>query len=106
MSKDGKCQCKKSAQANGLNRDASVCEVCSKYVSYTIEEKINLREGREDSIDSFGFHVRGDAPVIISHVEINSLADVCIKHNHFYFLVAKKNRIYIFYYLAWWNQRG
>lgn len=30
----------------------------------------------KDEIESFGFHVRGDAPVIISHVEINSLADV------------------------------
>ncbi|XP_037932481.1 rhophilin-2-like [Teleopsis dalmanni] len=29
----------------------------------------------KDEIDSFGFHVRGDAPVIIAHVEINSLAD-------------------------------
>ncbi|XP_037938954.1 rhophilin-2-like [Teleopsis dalmanni] len=30
----------------------------------------------KDEIDSFGFHVRGDAPVIIAHVEINSLADL------------------------------
>lgn len=30
----------------------------------------------KDEIESFGFHVRGDAPVIISHVEINSLADL------------------------------
>ncbi|XP_038115454.1 rhophilin-2 isoform X2 [Culex quinquefasciatus] len=29
-----------------------------------------------DNFESFGFHVRGDAPVMISSVEINSLADL------------------------------
>ena len=43
----------------------------------------SAREGHEvgcslyrEELESFGFHVRGDAPVIIAHVEINSLADV------------------------------
>lgn len=30
----------------------------------------------KDDVDCFGFHVRGDAPVIIAHVEMNSLADL------------------------------
>lgn len=30
----------------------------------------------KEELENFGFHVRGDAPVIIAHVEINSLADV------------------------------
>ncbi|XP_058826958.1 rhophilin-2 isoform X1 [Topomyia yanbarensis] len=32
--------------------------------------------GGVDSFESFGFHIRGDAPVMISTVEINSLADL------------------------------
>lgn len=58
------CSCKRSSY------DYS-CDMCSKYNggdSY----------GKDDNAESFGFHVRGDAPVIISHVEINSLADVRI----------------------------
>ena len=30
----------------------------------------------KEEIESFGFHVQGDAPVMIAHVDINSLADV------------------------------
>ncbi|XP_052849575.1 rhophilin-2-A isoform X2 [Drosophila gunungcola] len=30
----------------------------------------------KEEFENFGFHVRGDAPVIIAHVEINSLADL------------------------------
>ncbi|XP_075158722.1 GTP-Rho-binding protein rhophilin isoform X1 [Haematobia irritans] len=30
----------------------------------------------KEEIESFGFHVQGDAPVMIAHVEINSLADL------------------------------
>ncbi|EDW65960.2 rhophilin-2 isoform X1 [Drosophila virilis] len=30
----------------------------------------------KEELENFGFHVRGDAPVIIAHVEINSLADL------------------------------
>ncbi|BFG01139.1 rhophilin-2 [Drosophila madeirensis] len=30
----------------------------------------------KEEMENFGFHVRGDAPVIIAHVEINSLADL------------------------------
>lgn len=32
----------------------------------------------KEEVESFGFHVQGDAPVMIAHVEINSLADVSI----------------------------
>ncbi|KAH8361213.1 hypothetical protein KR200_001802 [Drosophila serrata] len=32
--------------------------------------------GFKEEFENFGFHVRGDAPVIIAHVEINSLADL------------------------------
>lgn len=32
----------------------------------------------KEELENFGFHVRGDAPVIIAHVEINSLADVSL----------------------------
>ncbi|XP_018784819.1 PREDICTED: rhophilin-2 isoform X1 [Bactrocera latifrons] len=37
--------------------------------------EVGCSQYKED-VESFGFHVRGDAPVIIAHVEINSLADL------------------------------
>ncbi|GAB0094423.1 rhophilin-2 [Sergentomyia squamirostris] len=69
----GCCQCKKSSSF-----DSGRCEVCAKYITYTADESSNKEEtaSNDDSIESFGFHVRGDAPVIISYVEMNSLADL------------------------------
>jgi hypothetical protein len=39
------------------------------------DEKKKLESGQQSLID-FGFRLKGDAPVMISRVEINSLADV------------------------------
>jgi hypothetical protein len=39
------------------------------------DEKEKLESGQQSLID-FGFRLKGDAPVMISRVEINSLADV------------------------------
>lgn len=69
-SKSPGCQCKRAIYDGQ-------CEVCSKYVVYSNED--NNSNIKDDTAESFGFHVRGDAPVILSHVEINSLADVSFK---------------------------
>jgi len=42
----------------------------------------------KEEFENFGFHVRGDAPVIIAHVEINSLADVSKCHFHRFVFVV------------------
>lgn len=64
--KNRKCQCKKSITGDGQ------CEVCAKYSTFSPDDR------SEDSPEGFGFLARGDAPVIISNVEINSLADVSL----------------------------
>lgn len=72
--KNRKCQCKKSVVADGQ------CEVCSKYSTFSPDDR------SEDTPEGFGFLARGDAPVIISNVEINSLADVSFGfHFSFFF---------------------
>lgn len=63
------CHCRTKCSVDGQ------CDVCSKYSTYT-EESNSSRD--ECGAESFGFHVRGDAPVIISYVEHNSLADVSV----------------------------
>lgn len=75
------CQCKRSICGS---YDPGLCEICSKYINYTeVKDFKAVNEDGGDRIDknlnnveSFGFHVRGDAPVIISYIELNSLADV------------------------------
>jgi hypothetical protein len=44
------------------------------------DEKEKLESGQQSLID-FGFRLKGDAPVMISRVEINSLADVSFQEN-------------------------
>lgn len=41
-----------------------------------VASEYNVANGKED--EGFGFSVRGDAPVVIAGVELNSLADVSI----------------------------
>ncbi|XP_059618504.1 rhophilin-1 [Phlebotomus argentipes] len=67
----GRCQCKKSP-----TYDSGRCEVCAKYIAFTAEDSSSKNQSSKDNVESFGFHVRGDAPVIISYVELNSLADL------------------------------
>ncbi|XP_055711132.1 rhophilin-2 isoform X2 [Phlebotomus papatasi] len=75
MNVGGRCQCKKSS-----SYDSGRCEVCTKYITYTADDSSGKDQqnqpSNQDNVESFGFHVRGDAPVIISYVEINSLADL------------------------------
>ncbi|XP_065072853.1 rhophilin-2 isoform X2 [Ochlerotatus camptorhynchus] len=81
-----KCQCNKTNYYN----DVRACDVCFKDVCNVSDADYRSRkltqmpssEGSDcsssgvDHFESFGFHVRGDAPVMISSVEINSLADL------------------------------
>lgn len=64
------CNCKRTSYEGQ-------CEVCSKYIAYSSDDG-SVIDAKDDGAESFGFHVRGDAPVIISHVDINSLADVSV----------------------------
>lgn len=91
-----KCQC--GNKTNYYN-DLRSCDVCFKNVSNASDVMVGASAspvangsgssaaGSEcggdsgsgssvDNFESFGFHVRGDAPVMISSVEINSLADL------------------------------
>nr|XP_029710552.1 rhophilin-2 isoform X1 [Aedes albopictus] len=87
----GKCQCNKTNYYN----DVRACDVCFKDVCNISEGDFRARKkltqmpssdgsnssssggsSNVDSFESFGFHVRGDAPVMISTVDINSLADL------------------------------
>lgn len=80
------CHCKRSICGS---YDPGLCEICSKYINMSDTAAQRTRDEEEEqqgngqrfdknNVESFGFHVRGDAPVIISYVEINSLADVGI----------------------------
>lgn len=60
------CECKSSSVIRG-----NETRVCSKCLSSD-----STKNDDSESFESFGFHIRGDAPVIISHVDINSLADL------------------------------
>uniref|UniRef100_A0A7M4Y2U7 Rhophilin n=1 Tax=Anopheles funestus TaxID=62324 RepID=A0A7M4Y2U7_ANOFN len=84
----GRC-CGECANKTNYYNDSRACEVCLKDVCNVSEREfreLKLQDGEqqtyrtegEDSrdISSFGFNVRGDAPVMISTVEINSLADL------------------------------
>ncbi|XP_055551519.1 rhophilin-2 isoform X1 [Wyeomyia smithii] len=88
-----KCQCNKTNYYNDLRS----CDVCFKNVCNASESDYHRQQshhrsaiglnvaqsidgsdysGTIDSFESFGFHVRSDAPVMVSNVEINSLADL------------------------------
>lgn len=95
------CHCKKSTY------DAN-CEVCLKYTTYSGDESLTTTNNviaKEDAAESFGFHVRGNAPVIIPHVELNSLADVSLNREepNWDEFCYKNNRI--FYILVGWYER-
>lgn len=71
---NAKCKCGKSS----YNDDNEPCNVCSKYTIYGNNTNNDDISNSSNSADSFGINVRGDAPVIIANVDINSLADVSI----------------------------
>lgn len=93
------CHCKRSICGS---YDPGLCEICSKYINMSEGmgrsdkedqeaegEDVNGERFDKNNVESFGFHVRGDAPVIISYVEINSLADLAgIKEGDFIVEIA------------------
>lgn len=72
---NAKCKCGKSSFND--DNEAS-CNICSKYTIYGNNTNNDGICSSSNSVDSFGINVRGDAPVIIANVDINSLADVSI----------------------------
>ncbi|XP_053658699.1 rhophilin-2 [Anopheles marshallii] len=84
----GRC-CGECANKTNYYNDSRACEVCLKDVCNVSEREfreLKLQDSEQQAhsadsedgrdISSFGFNVRGDAPVMISTVEINSLADL------------------------------
>uniref|UniRef100_A0A182N0B8 Rhophilin n=1 Tax=Anopheles dirus TaxID=7168 RepID=A0A182N0B8_9DIPT len=91
----GRC-CGECANKTNYYNDSRACEVCLKDVCNVSEREfrdLKLQEGEQQQqqqqagagggldgedrdIGSFGFNIRGDAPVMIATVEINSLADL------------------------------
>lgn len=71
----GECICKRSSSSGGGGNKANnvTCEVCQKYTTHRYEDTKNVTAN--DNVE-YGFQLRGDAPVIISYVDMNSLADV------------------------------
>lgn len=68
----GECVCKRGSGS----KSNAACEVCQKYTTHRYEDtKIATKN---DNVE-YGFQLRGDAPVIISYVDMNSLADVSWK---------------------------
>uniref|UniRef100_A0A1L8DN36 Putative signal transduction protein n=2 Tax=Nyssomyia neivai TaxID=330878 RepID=A0A1L8DN36_9DIPT len=68
------CQCKKTLVFSNTH-----CDVCTKYITYTADDLSDDLQNQsidQGNTESFGFHIRGDAPVIVSFVEMNSLADL------------------------------
>ncbi|XP_058064021.1 rhophilin-2 [Anopheles bellator] len=80
--------CGECANKTNYYNDNRACEVCLKNVCNVSERdfralKMQEEIGRPNAVNddvndiaSFGFNVRGDAPVMIATVEINSLADL------------------------------
>lgn len=79
----GYCSCRRT---NDINNSLP-CDVCSKYTAHYSNSNFHINGNNDDNNDDkstsnksesieYGFHLRGDAPVIISYVELNSLADV------------------------------
>lgn len=66
----GECICKRSSGSKANN---ATCEVCQKYTTHRYEDTKNVT--KNDNVE-YGFQLRGDAPVIISYVDMNSLADL------------------------------
>lgn len=76
----GECICKRSSSNKANN---ATCEVCQKYTTHRYEDSKTVP--KNDNVE-YGFQLRGDAPVIISYVDMNSLADVsCNRKDFFYF---------------------
>ncbi|XP_022229439.1 rhophilin-2 isoform X4 [Drosophila obscura] len=67
-------RCVRLQKGSPKYHDSSVCH-CDTVTTPVVHDKECRRQYKEE-IENFGFHVRGDAPVIIAHVEINSLADL------------------------------
>lgn len=65
----GECVCKRSSNKIGNG----TCEVCQKYTTHRYDDTKTVT--KNDNVE-YGFQLRGDAPVIISYVDMNSLADV------------------------------
>lgn len=77
----GECICKRSSGNN--NKTSSLtCEVCQKYTTHRHDDT-KSSVSKNENIE-YGFQLRGDAPVIISYVDMNSLADVRNDYPVFY----------------------
>lgn len=80
----GQCNCKRTMTYSSTgDLLAGRCEVCSKYTMHGASiaaDNLDASATGSSNIDNggieYGFHLRGDAPVIVSYVEHNSLADV------------------------------
>lgn len=73
------CNCNRSGlHSSSSNGDLmGTCDVCTKYTMHSIgDDDQNVTKTEGTGGIEYGFHLRGDAPVIVSYVEHNSLADV------------------------------
>lgn len=71
------CNCKRTGLHSSTGDLLGSCDVCTKYTMHSMdddEQTVTKTEGTGGI--EYGFHLRGDAPVIVSYVEHNSLADV------------------------------
>ncbi|KAH8238483.1 hypothetical protein KR032_007369 [Drosophila birchii] len=59
-----------------LQKGSASLSTSSMYHDASTTFNATEHSGFKEEFENFGFHVRGDAPVIIAHVEINSLADL------------------------------
>ncbi|XP_033240403.1 rhophilin-2 isoform X3 [Drosophila pseudoobscura] len=66
-------RCVRLQKGSAICHDFSACP-CDTVTTRVAHEK-DCRQYKEE-IENFGFQVSGDSPVIIAHVEINSLADL------------------------------
>ncbi|XP_055389970.1 rhophilin-2 [Condylostylus longicornis] len=66
--------------SSSLYSDRGICHCYSSsnesHKSDCSKSDQETKDSNYDNAESFGFHIRGDAPAIISHVEMNSLADL------------------------------
>lgn len=85
----GECNCKRSSSNKAIN---ATCEVCQKYTTHRYEDTKPVT--KNENVE-YGFQLRGDAPVIISFVDMNSLADVSCNSLEFLLLFNIKTVIHV-----------
>lgn len=69
-------RCARLHKGTALYRERQIYRDCNCPSDHEHEIGCLLDTYKSQSAESFGFHVRGESPSIIAHVEINSLADV------------------------------